>query len=110
MVIFWSYSRHTFLFSSASSANVNLLIQERSRSVKSIFTVQRKSQPDITIDNGATFFDTALPAGADNLDTPVGSKLLGLTHSSTKLPVQSWWQIFPCRPCPVLNHYRLRVN
>lgn len=53
-------SWHTFLFSSASAANVNLLIQERSRSVKSIFTVQRLGQPDITIDNGATFFDTSL--------------------------------------------------
>ena len=52
-------SWHTFLFSSANSQNVNLLIQERSRSVKSIFTVQRRSQPSITLDNGATFFDTA---------------------------------------------------
>jgi len=47
-------SWHTFLFSSAGAQNVNLLIQERSRSVKSIFTVQRISQPDVTIDNGAS--------------------------------------------------------
>lgn len=53
-------SWHTFLFSSANSASVNLLIQERSRSVKSIFTVQRLNQADITVDNGATFFDTSL--------------------------------------------------
>ena len=53
-------SWHTFLFSSASAANVNLLIQERSRSVKSIFTVQRLGQPNIEVDNGATFFDTSL--------------------------------------------------
>jgi len=53
-------SRHTFLFSSALSNNVNLLIQERSRSVKSIFTVQRLGQPDLTVDNGATFFDSTL--------------------------------------------------
>ena len=58
-------TRHTFLFSSANSTNVNLLIQERSRSVKSIFTVQRHSQPDITIDNGATFFDTSVAGGGD---------------------------------------------
>jgi hypothetical protein len=51
-------SWHTFLFSSASSSTVNLLIQERSRSVKSIFTVQRLGQPNITLDNGATFFDS----------------------------------------------------
>lgn len=48
------------MFSSASASNVNLLIQERSRSVKSIFTVQRLGQPDIRVDNGATFFDTSL--------------------------------------------------
>jgi hypothetical protein len=58
-------SWHTFLFSSALAANVNLLIHERSRSVKSIFTVQRQAQPDITIDNGATFFDTSV-LGAGN--------------------------------------------
>ena len=40
------------------------MIQERSRSVKSIFTVQRLNQADITVDNGATFFDTS--AGADD--------------------------------------------
>lgn len=59
MVIFRSYSRHTFLFSSASSSNVNLLIQERSRSVKSIFTIQRLGQPDIFRDNGASLFDSS---------------------------------------------------
>lgn len=52
-------SWHTFLFSSAGAQSVNLLIQERSRSVKSIFTVQRISQPDVTVDNGATLFDTS---------------------------------------------------
>lgn len=51
--------RHTFLFSSAKSSTVNLLIQERSRSVKSIFTVQRLGQPSVNVDNGATFFDTS---------------------------------------------------
>lgn len=48
------------MFSSATASNVNLLIQERSRSVKSIFTVQRRSQPNIELDNGATFFDTSV--------------------------------------------------
>jgi hypothetical protein len=51
-------SWHTFLFSSAQSSNVNLQVQERSRSVKSLFAVQRRGQPDVTKDNGATFFDT----------------------------------------------------
>lgn len=65
-------SWHTFLFSSATASTVNLLIQERSRSVKSIFTVQRQSQPDITVDNGATFFDTSAITGAIN-STPIGT-------------------------------------
>ena len=52
-------SWHTFLFSSQSSSIVNLLIQERLRSVKSLFTVQRRAQPNIVVDNGATFFDTS---------------------------------------------------
>jgi len=52
-------SWHTFLFSSAKSTNVNLQIQERSRSVKALFTVQRRAQPDFDVDNGATLFDTS---------------------------------------------------
>jgi hypothetical protein len=78
-------SWHTFLFSSSKASTVNLLIQERSRSVKSIFTVQRLGQPDITVDNGATFFDTSnLPVlGLDsgsmqNYQYRVGGRLDGL--------------------------------
>ena len=57
-------SWHNFSFS-VSSASANLLIQERSRSVKALFAVQRRSQPDFIYDNGATFFDT----GADGTST-----------------------------------------
>lgn len=52
-------SWHTFLFSSARAGNVNLQIQERSRSVKALFCVQRRSTPTYFVDNGATFFDTS---------------------------------------------------
>lgn len=52
-------SWHTFIFSSANSQNVNLQVQERSRSVKALFTVQRTSQPNLAVDNGATLFDTS---------------------------------------------------
>lgn len=52
-------SWHTFLFSSASSSSFNLLIQERSRSVKSLFTVQRLANNNFALDNGATFFSTS---------------------------------------------------
>jgi len=51
-------SWHTFLFSSGGS-NVNLLVQERSRSVKAIFAVQRRQQANISYDSGATVFDSA---------------------------------------------------
>jgi len=52
-------SWHTFIFSSASSSNINLLVQERSRSVKALFAVQRRQQPTFLADSGATFFDTS---------------------------------------------------
>ncbi len=50
-------SWHTYQFS-LTGANVNLLIQERSRSVKSIFAVQKYPTKDFARDNGATFYDT----------------------------------------------------
>lgn len=52
-------SWHTFLFSSASASNVNLQIQERSRSVKALFAVQRISQPRYDLDFHGTIFDSA---------------------------------------------------
>ncbi len=53
-------SWHTFIFSSGSSSNVNLLVQERSRSVKALFAVQRRQQANINNDSHATFFDTSI--------------------------------------------------
>lgn len=68
-------SWHTFLFSSASSSNVNLQVQERSRSVKAIFTVQRRSQPSYQFDNGACFFDTSSTSTTlQTFQTRVGSR------------------------------------
>lgn len=61
-------SWHTFIFSSGSAANLNLLVQERSRSVKALFAVQRRSQPLFDRDSGATFFDTSSD-GASALQT-----------------------------------------
>lgn len=52
-------SWHTFIFSTAGSANVNLLIQERSRSVKSIFAVQRRSPAVIATDSHAFLYDSS---------------------------------------------------
>jgi hypothetical protein len=52
-------SWHTFIFSSGNGANINLLVQERSRSVKALFAVQRRAQPTFFTDSGALFYDTA---------------------------------------------------
>jgi len=41
-----------------NAQNFEFLIQERSRSVKSLFAVQQLSTKSLTHDNGATFFDT----------------------------------------------------
>lgn len=49
---------HTNIGTTAGS-NINFAVQERSRSVKSIFAVQKRQTADILKDNGATFFDTS---------------------------------------------------
>lgn len=51
-------SWHTFFFTSAGSSSINLQVQERSRSVKALFAVQRLPQPNFERDNGALLFDT----------------------------------------------------
>ena len=52
-------SWHTFVFGSSGGSNINLLIQERSKSVKALFAVQRRAQGTYLADNGATFLDTS---------------------------------------------------
>lgn len=57
-------SWHSFFFSSAIAANVNLQVQERSRSVKALFAVQRYPQPNFGLDMGALLYDTAAAGAA----------------------------------------------
>jgi len=59
-------SWHTFIFSTAGASNVNLQVQERSRSVKALFTMQRRQPYLMTTDSGATFFDTGATANTMN--------------------------------------------
>jgi len=57
---------NNYRFSNGLSSTANLQIQERSRSVKAIFALQRRENGDLTKDNGAFFFntdDTATTAG-----------------------------------------------
>jgi len=59
-------SWHQYTFGTAGSSNMNLLIQERSRSVKAIFAVQRRA-PDIqTTDSGAMLYESSTGGGTLN--------------------------------------------
>lgn len=50
---------NNFRFGASSSlTSLNLQIQERSRSVKAIFAMQRRDPPDFAFDSGASFFNT----------------------------------------------------
>jgi hypothetical protein len=53
---------HTYIFNIGGSSNANLQIQERSRSVKALFAVQRGGSPNINTDSHATFFDSCQSA------------------------------------------------
>jgi hypothetical protein len=59
-------SWHTFQFSTSASSNVSCIVQERSRSVKGLFAVQRRAQPNINTDSHATFFDTSAYVSTGN--------------------------------------------
>lgn len=52
-------SWHTFVFGTQSSSTMMLQVQERSRSVKALFTIQRKTPPSVGTDSGAMLFDTS---------------------------------------------------
>jgi len=54
----WNNYRST----TAGASSVNIQIQERGRSVKSIFALQRRDPPTFTADTGASFFSTGINA------------------------------------------------
>lgn len=49
---------HTYIFSTGGSSTMNLQIQERSRSVKALFAVQRKGTASAYLDSGALLFSS----------------------------------------------------
>lgn len=51
-------SWHTFIFNAGNTSNVNAMVQERSRSVKALFAVQRRAPVSIATDTHATFFSS----------------------------------------------------
>ncbi len=66
-------SWHTFIFSTSASSAVNLLVQERSRSVKALFAMQRRSPYSLDTDSGATFFDTSAYAVGNSSGSTMSS-------------------------------------
>ena len=53
---------NNYRFSNNGVSSINLQIQERSRSVKAIFCLQRRDPPSPNTDSGASFFNTAIGA------------------------------------------------
>jgi hypothetical protein len=47
---------HTYAYNVGGQNNVNFIIPEKSRSVKSVFTIQRRGTDVVTADSGAAFF------------------------------------------------------
>jgi hypothetical protein len=67
----WNHYR----FSNGSNASsFNLQIQERSRSVKAIFAVQRRDPPTFGTDSGAAFFTTAANSSLQEFQFRIGGR------------------------------------
>jgi len=62
-----------YRFSTAQSNSMNLQIQERSRSVKAIFALQRRDGASVAVDNGASFFNTDLSTTAQINNAAAGN-------------------------------------
>lgn len=60
---------NNYRFSNNGVSSINLQIQERSRSVKAIFCLQRRDPPSYGTDSGASFFNTAITAVASSPST-----------------------------------------
>ena len=59
-------SWHTFIFTVGGSASANLLVQERSRSVKALFAIQRRAPVNRTTDSHTGLFDSSTYAASGN--------------------------------------------
>ena len=66
---------NTFQFSTAGSSIINAQVQERSRSVKALFAVQRSAPADVTTDSGALLFTSTLPTESGGVVTSNGGSL-----------------------------------
>lgn len=62
-------SWHTFSFAQGRSSYSNLLIQERSRSVKALYTIIRRAVPSTYLDSHATFSNLPIGSSCNKLLT-----------------------------------------
>lgn len=62
-------SWHTYIFATGGGSRLNLQIQERSRSVKALFAIQRRAPIGFGSDSGAMHFVTKNGVGASNTNT-----------------------------------------
>lgn len=69
-------SWHTYQFATGGSNRLNLQIQERSRSVKALFAVQRRAPATFETDSGALHFVTLNGKGASNGSSALSSATL----------------------------------
>ena len=67
-------SWHTYQFSHPGGNTANILIQERSRSVKSIFTVIRRQAQSLLDDGGATHANLAVSHVLDSFQYRIGGR------------------------------------
>lgn len=67
-------SWHTFTFNIGGQTNANLLIQERSRSVKAIFAVQRRAPESILTDSGCGFFSSVTNSALQSYQFRIGGR------------------------------------
>lgn len=81
---------HTYIFNIGGSSKASLQVQERSRSVKALFGVQRRNPAKYDSDSHATFFDTAQNSSMQEYQYRIGGRyfpaspvLLSLTPGST---------------------------
>jgi hypothetical protein len=62
-------SWHTFAYNASGLNTINFVIPEKSRSVKSVFTIQRRGTDLITTDSGAAFFASGTNSDVANFAT-----------------------------------------
>lgn len=96
-------SWHTYQFSTGGSSRLNLQIQERSRSVKALFAVQRRAPATFNTDSGALHFVTKSGASDQGPESATGSSNLPIASIPSSATLQDYQfriggRYFPASP------------